>query len=162
MVTGLEGRRQNGTMITTLRAVRREDAARLVVLLDQLGYPTDLAAVHERLDYWLDDPSSSLVGADVDGELVGVAALHFIPMLEVTGRFARLVALVVDDRCRGQGVGRQLVTAAEERARDAGCVKLEVTSSRRRDRAHAFYRGLGYEDLCATSARFLKPLKTNR
>jgi len=146
-------------MITTLRAVRREDAARLVLLLDQLGYPTDLAAVQERLDYWLDDPSSSLIGADQEGELVGIAALHLIPMLEVTGRFARLVALVVDDRCRGQGLGRQLVTAVEERAQDAGCVKLEVTSSRRRDRAHAFYQALGYEDLCATSARFIKPLK---
>jgi GNAT superfamily N-acetyltransferase len=148
-----------GRMIIQLRSARREDAARLVVLLGQLGYPTDLAAVQERLDYWLDDPSSQLLGAEDNGELVGVAALHFIPMLEVTGRFARLVALVVDDRCRGQGVGRQLVTAAEERAQNAGCVKLEVTSSRRRDRAHAFYRGLGYEDICATSARFIKPLR---
>jgi GNAT superfamily N-acetyltransferase len=145
-------------MIIQLREVRREDAAQLVGLLDQLGYPTDLTAVHERLDYWLGDPSSSLLGAADNQGLVGVAALHLIPMLEVTGRFARLVALVVDDRYRGQGIGRQLVTAAEEQARAAGCVKLEVTSSSRRGQAHAFYRDLGYEDLCASSARFIKNL----
>jgi hypothetical protein len=59
----------------------------LVVLLDQLGYPTTEAAVHERLDYWLDDPSSRLIGAEDDGDLIGVAALGVLPMLEVTGKF---------------------------------------------------------------------------
>jgi len=141
-----------------LRPVRRQDAARLAVLLDQLGYPTDPAAAAERLDYWLGDPASFLLGAADGDELVGVAALHVCPILEVTGRFGRLVALVVDDRHRGQGVGRALVDAAEQRARDAGCLFMEVTSSRRRDRAHRFYRDLGYEDTCDRKARFTKSL----
>jgi GNAT superfamily N-acetyltransferase len=128
------------------------------VLLEHLGYPTDEAAVHQRLDYWLDDPSSWLIGAE-DGEtLVGVAALHVLPMLEVTGRFGRLVALVVDDRYRGRGVGGSLVSAAEEQARAAGCVLLEISSSRHRNRAHEFYQRLGYEDRCPSSARFAKYL----
>ncbi|RKR88905.1 N-acetylglutamate synthase-like GNAT family acetyltransferase [Micromonospora pisi] len=145
-------------MAVQLRSVQRRDVPRLAVLLGQLGYPTDEAAVHERLDYWLDDVSSWLVGADDGGDLVGVAALHVIPMLEVTGRFGRLVALVVDDRYRGQGVGYALVTAVEQRAREAGCLRLEVTSSRHRDRAHAFYQRLGYEDASPSKARFLKDL----
>ncbi|MFI6760573.1 GNAT family N-acetyltransferase [Micromonospora sp. NPDC050417] len=145
-------------MAVQLRSVQRRDVPRLAVLLGQLGYPTDEAAVHERLDYLLDDPSSWLIGADDNGELVGVAALHVVPMLEVTGRFGRLLALVVDDRRRGQGVGYALVTAVEQRAREAGCLRLEITSSRHRDRAHAFYQRLGYEDASAFKARFLKDL----
>ncbi|MGW0433285.1 GNAT family N-acetyltransferase [Micromonospora sp. NPDC003197] len=145
-------------MSIQLRPVDRDDAARLAVLLDQLGYPTDPADVNDRLDYWQGDPASFLLGAAVGDELVGVAALHVCPMLEVTGRFGRLVALVVDDRHRGQGVGRALVGAAEHRARDAGCLFMEVTSSRRRDRAHRFYQDLGYEDACGKKARFTKPL----
>jgi GNAT superfamily N-acetyltransferase len=66
--------------------------------------------------------------------------------------------LVVDERYRGRAVGQSLVTAAEERARAAGCVKMEVTSSRYRTRTHEFYRRMGYEDVCASSARFLKKL----
>ncbi|WP_092541673.1 GNAT family N-acetyltransferase [Actinoplanes derwentensis] len=139
-----------------LRAVRREDAAQLAGLLAQLGYPTDEATVHERLDYWLDDPASQLIGADDDGELVGVAALHFSPMLEVTGKAGRLAALVVDERYRSRGVGQSLVAAFEDQARAAGCVKLEITSSRYRERTHNFYKQLGYEDICASSARFIK------
>jgi GNAT superfamily N-acetyltransferase len=141
-----------------IRPVRRRDTAQLVGLLDQLGYPTDSPAVGERLDYWLDDPACYLIGADDSGDLVGVAALHIVPMLEVTGRFGRLVALVVDARHRGLGVGRQLVEAIEQRAWAAGCVRMEVTSSRHRQGAQRFYAGIGYEDVCHRSARFIKPL----
>ncbi len=115
--------------------------------------------MQERLDYWLDDPSSRLIGADDEGALVGVAALGVLPMLEVTGKLGRLLALVVDERYRGRGVGQLLVTATEEEAHAAGCVKMEVTSSRYRTRPHEFYRQLGYEDICASSARFVKSLR---
>jgi GNAT superfamily N-acetyltransferase len=149
-------------MAIHLRSVRRHDASRLAVLLGQLGYPTDAATVNERLDYWLDNPASFLIGAYDGVDLIGVAALHVCPVLEVTGRLGRLLALVVDDRYQGQGVGRSLVTAVEERARDAGCILTEVMSSRRRDRAHQFYRRLGYEDSCSFKARFTKVLAAQR
>jgi len=145
-------------MVVDLRPIRRNDVARLVVLLGQLGYPTTEAVVHERLDYWFDDPSSWLIGADDDSDLIGVAALGVLPMLEVTGKLGRLLALVVDERYRGRGVGQSLVTATEKQAHAAGCVKMEVTSSRYRTRTHEFYRQLGYEDICASSARFVKSL----
>ncbi|GIF37160.1 GNAT family N-acetyltransferase [Actinoplanes xinjiangensis] len=141
-----------------LRPIRLTDAPQLAGLLGQLGYPTTGAAVHRRLDLWLDDPASRLLGADDDGVLAGVAALHVMPMLEIDGRLGRLLALVVDERYRSRGVGRLLVTAVEERARAAGCVKMEVTSSRHRTRTHEFYRLLGYDDICASSARFVKSL----
>jgi GNAT superfamily N-acetyltransferase len=141
-----------------LRAIRRQDAAQLAGLLGQLGYPTAEAAVHKRLDLWLDEPSSRLVGAEDDGVLAGVAALHVMPMLEADGRLGRLLALVVDERYRSRGAGRMLVTAVEEEARAAGCVKMEITSSRHRTRTHEFYRLLGYEDICVSSARFVKSL----
>ena len=145
-------------MAIQLRPIRRQDAPRLAALLGQLGYPTTEAAVHERLDHWLDDPSSWLIGADDDGDLVGVAALHIMPMLEVTGKLGRLLALVVDERYRSRGVGQSLVTATEEQALAAGCAKMEVTSSRHRTRTYEFYKLLGYEDVCTLSARFVKSL----
>ncbi|MBM0259427.1 GNAT family N-acetyltransferase [Micromonospora sp. 4G55] len=141
-----------------LRPIRRQDAPRLAVLLGQLGYPADATAVNERLDYWLDDPLSYLIGADSGHQLVGVAGMHVCPLLEVTGRSGRLLALVVDERCRGRGVGRSLVTAIEELARTAGCRWTEVTSSRGRVSAHEFYRRLAYSDTCGTKARFVKHL----
>ncbi|SCL23489.1 Acetyltransferase (GNAT) family protein [Micromonospora rhizosphaerae] len=145
-------------MDVELRVVRSDDAARLAALLTQLGYPVQEPEVTERLTYWFGDPASLLIGADVRGDLAGVAALHVIPMLEATGRWARLAALVVDERYRGKGVGRSLVEAAETRAREMGCRYMEIASSRRRVQAHRFYRSLGYEDVCERSARFIKYL----
>lgn len=114
--------------------------------------------MHERLDYWLDAPSSWLIGADDDGALIGVAALGVLPGLEVTGKLGRLLALVVDERYHGRGIGQSLVAATEEQARAAGCIKMEVTSSRYRTRTHKFYQQLGYEDICTSSGRFIKGL----
>ena len=139
-----------------LRPVQHEDLTALTGLIGQLGYPTTEEAVRERLDIWLGDPASWLIGAADDGVLVGVAALHVMPMLEVTGKLGRLGALVVDERYRSRGVGQALVAAVEGQARAAGCVKLEITSSRHRTRTHEFYKLLGYDDICATSARFIK------
>jgi len=141
-----------------LRPVRREDVAGLAGLLGQLGYPTTEAAVRERLGQWLDDPASWLIGADDGGDLVGVAALHVMPMLEIDGRLGRLLALVVDEAYRGRGLGQSLVAAVEEQARAAGCVKMEITSSRDRTRTQVFYQLLGYDDICTASARFIKLL----
>ncbi|GAA4529035.1 GNAT family N-acetyltransferase [Amycolatopsis samaneae] len=134
------------------------DTARITVLLGQLGYPADEARVRVRLDDLLTDRRSALFAAEVDGLVAGVAALHVLPMLEQDGCLGRLLALVVDDSCRGQGVGGELVAEVEREALRQGCRKLEITSSRTRDAAHRFYRGLGYEDLCGTSARFMKAL----
>jgi GNAT superfamily N-acetyltransferase len=145
-------------MTVQLRPIERSDAPRLVVLLGQLGYPTTEADVHERLDHWAGFPWGWLIGAEDDGELVGVAALGVLPGLEVTGKAGRLVALVVDETYHGKGVGQSLVRAVEEQARAVGCLKMEITSSRYRTRAHRFYEQLGYEDICGASARFIKPL----
>ncbi|MGH3023146.1 MAG: hypothetical protein ACRDNI_05775 [Gaiellaceae bacterium] len=49
------------------------------------------------------------------------------------------------------------MAAVEERAREAGCRYLEVTSGERpeREAAHAFYASLGLEEV---SRRYLKEL----
>lgn len=145
-------------MTITIRPVGVADAARIAVLLGQLGYPTDGVRVRARLDDWLADQRSVLIAAAAGDLVVGVAALHVMPLLEHDGRRGRLVALVVDDSCRGQGVGRGLVAEVEREAGRLGCRDLEITSARVREAAHGFYRGLGYEDVCGTSARFLKAL----
>jgi GNAT superfamily N-acetyltransferase len=91
-----------------------------------------------------------------------VAALAVLPFFERPGRWGRVVALVVDERARGLGVGRRLLAATEQAAVARGCVRMEITSSRRRTGAHAFYRSLGYADRCEDSARFLKDLITGQ
>ena len=145
--------------LITVREAGEPDAPEIARLLGELGYPSTAAEVGERLGYWSADPYSRvLVAADPGGGLAGSLSLHAIPHLEKTGRTARIESLVVDAGVRGGGVGRLLVAAGEDVARQWGCGTMEVTSSRRRDDAHAFYRRLGYVDQCGVSGRFLRAL----
>jgi GNAT superfamily N-acetyltransferase len=78
------------------------------------------------------------------------------PTLDIAIREARAAdAAPVAEHAHGRGVGRVLVAHVEERARREGCVQLELSSSDRREDAHAFYRRLGFDDV---SRRFVKEL----
>ena len=140
----------------TIRQIRPEDAARVAELLTQLGYPATADDVAQRLTYWLHGPVSRILVAERNTQVIGCLSVHAIPYLERTGWWARIESLVVDSAARRGGVARSLVQAAEETAREWGCLAMEVTSARYRDDAHAFYRKLGYTDVCDQSARFFK------
>jgi len=142
-----------------IRLVHTTDATAVNKLLHQLGYPQDdTAATANRIETWGDDPASAAYVADADGDILGLVAVHVSPFFERAGSWGRIVALVVSDQVRGQGVGGQLVRAAESFATNHGCVRMEVTSADRRQDAHEFYRNRGYIDQTGRSSRFLSDL----
>ena len=141
-----------------IREAEPGDARQIAALLTQLGYPSTSDQVSQRLAYWLPDPMSPILVAEHGGRIEGCLSLHAIPYLERTGRWARIESLVVDESSRGRGTGRSLIVAAEQAARQLGCLTVEVTSARTRPGAHAFYKRMGYTDACDSSGRFLKTL----
>jgi RimJ/RimL family protein N-acetyltransferase len=141
-----------------VRPARFTDAAALAGLLTQLGYLQDAEQVGAQLVKWAGDPRGTVLVAELHGTPAGVIAAHAIPYLERPGSFARVVALAVDQTHRRAGIGRRLFAAVEAWANGLGCRDIEITSRRDRDDAHAFYRALGFDDLCDRSARFKRPL----
>ncbi len=141
-----------------VRSAAEPDALRLAELLTQLGYPVAADEVRERLGYWLPDAMSRVLVAERDGVVVGCASVHANPYFERTGRWLRIDSLVVDAAERGTGIGRALLAAADRMAGDWGCIAVEVTSSRARPGAHAFYARMGFRDVCEQSARFFRLL----
>lgn len=151
---------ETGPMTTPrLRPVRSADAAAVNELLHQLGYPQDdTAATAIRIQTWDDDPASAAYVAEADGELLGLVAVHVCPYFERVGSWGRVVALVVSEQARGQGIGAQLMTVAESFAESQGCVRMEVSSSDYREAAHEFYRRRGYVNQTGRSSRFQRDL----
>nr|CTQ92145.1 PhnO protein [Kibdelosporangium sp. MJ126-NF4] len=126
-------------------------------LMAELGHPgSEVESVRRRLQRWADYPDGTALVSERDGDIVGVIAVLTTPFLERDGNWGRIVALVTTESARGKGVGRELTTAAEEFARDRGCVRMEVTSANRRADAHAFYQRMGYANWADRSARFIK------
>ncbi|MEJ3655576.1 GNAT family N-acetyltransferase [Actinomycetes bacterium KLBMP 9759] len=142
-----------------VRPAEATDVPALTTLTHELGYPSNTEdEVAARLASWSARDDLLVLVATSGRRVVGVAALAVIPYFERPGSWGRVVALVVDSRARGLGVGRQLLVATEQAARDRGCVSMEISSNRRRVDAHAFYRSMGYVDRCGESARFHKDL----
>lgn len=131
-------------MDLTIRDARPADASAIAVLLKQLGYPSDADEVEERLDR-LRVVGDRVVVAELDGDVVGLAHLQVTPAIERDRPVGKLGALVVDEAQRGHGIGRALVEAVEAEARLRGCELLFLTTSERRDDAHAFYESVGLE-----------------
>lgn len=89
--------------------------------------------------------SNELVVVEIGGEVVGTLQLTFIPYLTAQGGKRALVeAVFVDERFRGQGVGRRLMEWAIARAREEGCHMVQLTTNKQRPEAHRFYESLGF------------------
>ncbi len=142
-------------MEITIREARDEDAPEIAELLSELGYPTSAQAVPQRLARMRTEGGQTTLIAEADGESVGMATIMVRHMISRDEPFGRLASVVVKDGWRSRGVGAALVARTEEVCRAAGCGAIEVTSAAHRERAHEFYRRLGYEE---RPHRFVKPL----
>ena len=141
-----------------VRRARFADAPILARLLTDLGYPQEAEQTHAQLAAWAGDPRGTVLVAESEGSPAGLVAAYATRHVERPGSFARVVALAVDPARRRSGLGRRLLTAVEAWAAELGCHDIEITSSRHRGDAHAFYRSLGFVDQCGRSARFRRPL----
>lgn len=129
-----------------------DDVTALVRLLDQLSLDgarregADLAVYVEAFRAIIADPRQSIVVAEGEaGVVVGCATLIILPNLSHGGRsVAQLESVVVDDAFRGRGVGDRIVAACVERARAAGCFRVQLTSNSARSDAHRFWKRCGF------------------
>ncbi|MFY2763270.1 GNAT family N-acetyltransferase [Arenimonas sp. MALMAid1274] len=138
-----------------IRPAEAQDASGVARLLGILGYPCDRADAAERLRALAHEDDQQLLVADRHGDLVGLLALDVRYYLPLGARTCRITALAVADSEQRRGIGRLLLREAEQRARQAGAARIELTSATQRHEAHAFYRACGYED---SALRFQKRL----
>ncbi|MEZ0446746.1 GNAT family N-acetyltransferase [Cellulomonas sp. ICMP 17802] len=133
-----------------LREATRADLDRILELLADdaiaAGRTTGLGAGElAAFEVIASDPHNELVVAELDGRVVGVMQLTYIPGLTRRGATRLHVEAVrVDSALRGRGIGRTMMLGAHDRGRARGCTLAQLTSDKDRADAHRFYRSLGY------------------
>jgi len=137
-----------------IREARPDDAEQLVPLIELLPHRVTADGVRQRIEQISAGDFPQLVAID-DGAVIGLCGLHRMTAIHRDKPVGRIIILVVAEQARGKGVGRQLVAAAEEMLKAAGCGMIELTSNDWLVEAHRFYTKIGYEQ---TSKRFAKPL----
>lgn len=136
------------------RLATRRDIPAIVRLLaeDNLGaqrerfetpLPAPYYAAFEAIDA---DPNNELIVAHANEEIIGTLQLMFLPHLSHQGGMRAQVSSVrVAEQFRGQGIGTDMMKWVLERARERGCLLMQLTSSKSRTDAHRFYEKLGFE-----------------
>lgn len=141
----------------TIRTAEIGDAPALAFLSTQLGYPTSPAQMADRLNHLLPDNDQAIFVID-GGSGTPVAWIHvYHHWLLEEGHLAEIGGLITGEGFRRRGLGRQLMRAAEEWARQHGCVAVLLRSNVIRTEAHEFYRNIGYTNI-KTSLTFIKRL----
>lgn len=135
------------TMDFTVRDAVPSDVEALVRLFAALGYPSSEPEMRVRLLRVLaEDGHRVLMATDRTGEAIG--SVHIGRLMSLDADLSgQILGLVVAEQARRQGVGRALMTAAENWARSRKCTKVILRSNVRRTEAHAFYERIGYTNL---------------
>ena len=136
------------------RQATREDLPEIVRMLsdDFLGaqrerYENPLPESYTRAFEEIQiDKNNELIIAELDGAVVGTLQITFTPSISFQGgKRATVESVRVDAQFRGQGIGRDLMLFAINRAREEKCVSMQLTTNADRTDAHRFYENLGFK-----------------
>jgi len=132
-----------------IRVATRDDLSTLNDLYAEMDGEPELPAetVETLFEQIRAIPDYRIYIAAWEGEAVGTFSLLTVPTFMHRGfhKFAVLDAVTVTPSCRGRGIGREMMKEAIALAAEAGCYKVTLSSNVKRDRAHGFYRSLGFD-----------------
>ena len=136
--------------MATIRPAAASDARPLFEIVRAFPTPTppNSEQFSKAPDAKLRDPSSCLLVAEHGGRLVGYVSGDCHATFYAGGPTAWVDELLVTEPLRGTGIGRQLMDAFEQWAKDRQCVLVSLATRG----AAAFYEDRGY----ASAARYYK------
>lgn len=111
---------------------------------ESMGYDYPPEKTEGQLRKLLSDGKNGIFVAEAAGKVVGYVHLTDYDLL-YADHMKNIMGIAVDPACRRMGVGKALLTAAEEWAKETGADGVRLVSGETRTGAHAFYRSLGYE-----------------
>ncbi len=143
------GRRTSKTLsskdgLTVIRPAGEKDS-RSIFELNKINFTNDLtfAQASERIKKVLSRPSDRIFVAERGDKILGYVHVSDFE-LTFNRPLKSIVSIAVDDNCKRTGVGSLLMLAAEDWARESGCIGLYLVSGEEREGAHNFYRNIGF------------------
>lgn len=109
--------------------------------------PLDEPRVRRGLEQLMADPAlGAVLFAEADGACLGYLVLGWCFSIEQGGRHVLLDELYLQPHARGRGLGRVLLAAACDWARERGAEVVRLEVSRHNPRAKTLYLGHGFRD----------------
>ena len=125
----------------------------------ELGYDVDLSIVKKQIEKLTNDRKHHIIiGYENDRvrKIVGFVHAEFYESLYMDPGL-NILALAVDSKFQGQGIGKKLMSSIEEYALKNNISFIRLNSNVYRTEAHKFYDRIGY--VCdKTQKRLIKKL----
>nr|WP_156043434.1 GNAT family N-acetyltransferase [Paenibacillus sp. UNC451MF] len=140
-----------------IREACEGDIPALCELMKELGgEPISCEGMRNRLEMIGASLTDTIFVYEEDSEVLGLLVFRIRENIREVSRYGEVCILVVKSEAKRSGIGRKLMSFAEERALELGCKSTYLISGfGRKEEAHRFYLELGYE---ITGYRFIKPL----
>ncbi len=137
---------------TTFRPAGDEDIETIVALWHRCGLTRPHNDPYRDIAFAREKAESDVLVGEIDGRIVASA------MVGHDGHRGTVYYVSVDPDCRGSGLGRDLMAAAEGWLKDRGIWKLNLLIREDNTAVQGFYESLGYEVEPRTAmARRLEP-----
>lgn len=129
-----------------IREADINDKESLAILCNQLGYEAKTEDIPFRLGQINELNHQIIYVAEIDRYVVGWIHVYLCPLL-ISGLQAQLGGMVVDEKFRGQGIGKKLLIQAENWARSKNCQSMSLFTNINRSKTHQFYAQMDYQTI---------------
>jgi len=117
-----------------IRPATESDMETAFRFMTELGYPdlefNEFAGTYLAVQK---HPAMTLLVAEYDGDVVGLASISRRPQLRLAGDLITIDELVVVDRMRGLGVGGAILQHVKSMSQELGVRRLELETTRTRE-----------------------------
>lgn len=130
-------------MNIVIREAAETDVPYLTLLSNQLGYPVDESNTRKNLLAIREKGDGNVYVATENNKPVAWMHIAKRTTLE-SGSMFEILGFVVDEACRGKGIGSILLEKAIDWCRERNASSLRVRSNIKRNEAHRFYTERGF------------------
>jgi GNAT superfamily N-acetyltransferase len=133
-----------------IRPAQESDIPNILSLYAQLEENDQITlSLHDATEIFLrieSYPNYHIYVAEQHGQTVGTFALAIMDNLAHLGARSGLIEdVVVEEKHRGRGIGKEMMCYALELCRENSCYKACLSSNTKRENAHRFYESLGFK-----------------
>lgn len=131
-----------------IRTVKLSELDSVLTLIDQFDRPVSPRPSGTALEKIFGDivqAGGAVVGAFLDGKLVGTCTINLCANLSWSGRpYAIIENVIVAPNQRRKGVGKAVLRFAQDFAKEAGCYKVALMTGSRNPETLKFYEEAGF------------------
>ncbi|WP_240422080.1 GNAT family N-acetyltransferase [Paenibacillus periandrae] len=140
-----------------IRKANENDIPVLSLLMEELsGIPISQDEMKNRFQMAEKSSTDTIFVYEEEGDIKATLVFRIRENIREVSRYGEICIVVVKSSTKRQGIGKRLMSFAEQLATDLGCIGTYLISGfGRKDEAHQFYLDLGYE---ITGYRFVKKL----